>query len=78
MVEEVSRWMNMAEQDYGVSKHLFETYYPKPLEIICYHCQQAAEKAIQYAKEIIAWAETYVKSGGFENKVNNNLIITGR
>ena len=27
--------------------HLFKTMYPKPLEIICFHCQQAAEKAIK-------------------------------
>lgn len=33
--------------DYGVAEHLFQTYYPKPYEIICYHCQQAAEKAIK-------------------------------
>lgn len=25
----------------------FRQYYPKPLEIICYHCQQAAEKGIK-------------------------------
>ncbi len=36
-----------AEADLGVAKHLFKTYYPKPLPIICYHCQQAAEKAVK-------------------------------
>jgi hypothetical protein len=30
----------MAAADLGVAKHLDATYYPKPLEIICYHCQQ--------------------------------------
>lgn len=39
--------MKMSEMDYGVAKHLFQTFYPKPYEIICYHCQQAAEKAIK-------------------------------
>ncbi len=24
-----------------------ETYYPKPVEQICYHCRQSAEKAIK-------------------------------
>ena len=38
---------DMALMDLGVAKHLDETYHPKPLEIICYHCQQAAEKAIK-------------------------------
>lgn len=43
----IEQWMKLAEEDLGVSKHLMETYYPKPLEIICYHCQQAAEKALK-------------------------------
>ena len=47
MDKEVMDWINTAETDFGVAKHLFETYYPKPLEIICYHCQQAAEKAVK-------------------------------
>lgn len=40
-------WLDLAEMDYGVAAHLFENYFPKPLEIICYHCQQAVEKAIK-------------------------------
>lgn len=42
-----SEWLTMAQTDLGVARHLLETYHPKPLEIICYHCQQAAEKAIK-------------------------------
>ena len=41
------RWIAMSKQDYAVAKHLFENFYPKPLEIICYHSQQSAEKAIK-------------------------------
>ena len=47
MNQETKQWLNMADMDLGVAKHLMENYYPKPLEIICYHCQQAAEKAIK-------------------------------
>lgn len=47
MEQETKQWLDMAEMDYGVAKHLFENYHPKPFEIICYHCQQAAEKAIK-------------------------------
>ena len=47
MNQEVKQWIEMAELDYGVAKHLYETYYPKPLEIICYHCQQSAEKTLK-------------------------------
>lgn len=47
MNREIKQWLDMADTDLGVAKHLMENYYPKPLEIICYHCQQAAEKAIK-------------------------------
>lgn len=47
MMQEIREWYDMAVVDLGVAKHLEKTYYPKPLEIICYHCQQAAEKAIK-------------------------------
>lgn len=41
------QWLDIAERDFGVAKHLFELYRPMPLEIICYHCQQCAEKALK-------------------------------
>ncbi len=47
MNQETKRWLDIANMDMGVAKHLMENYHPKPLEIICYHCQQAAEKAIK-------------------------------
>lgn len=47
MMQETKEWYDMAVVDLGVARHLEATYYPKPLEIICYHCQQAAEKAIK-------------------------------
>ena len=37
----------MADTDFGVADHLDKEYHPKPYEIICYHCQQAAEKAVK-------------------------------
>ncbi len=33
--------------DFLTAKHLYEHMYPKPLEIICYHCQQAIEKMLK-------------------------------
>ena len=51
MVEErhtdAKEWLSYAEDDLGVAKHLLKTYSPKPLAIICFHCQQAAEKAVK-------------------------------
>ncbi|MCD8152853.1 MAG: HEPN domain-containing protein [Clostridiales bacterium] len=47
MMSATKEWYDLAVTDLGVAKHLNSTYYPKPLEIICYHCQQAAEKNIK-------------------------------
>ena len=40
-------WLEFAKTDLGVAKHLNSQYHPKPLEIICYHRQLSAEKAIK-------------------------------
>lgn len=47
MENEVNNWLRFANTDIGIAKHLLKTYHPKPLEIVCYHSQQAAEKAIK-------------------------------
>lgn len=33
--------------DFLTAKHLYDNMYPKPLEIICYHCQQSIEKLLK-------------------------------
>lgn len=40
----VAQWLRFARMDLDLARHTIETMYPPPLEIICYHCQQAAEK----------------------------------
>ena len=40
-------WLSFAETDLGIAQHLYDRYRPRPLEIVCYHCQQSAEKAIK-------------------------------
>ena len=47
MNQEARQWLDMAQTDFGVAKHLEANYYPKPLGILCYHCQQAVEKGIK-------------------------------
>lgn len=47
MQPEIKEWIDFAEMDLKAAKHLYETFHPKPLQIICYHCQQAAEKALK-------------------------------
>ena len=43
----LKEWMEFARMDFLAAKHLYEHMYPKPLEIICYHCQQAIEKLLK-------------------------------
>jgi len=43
----VAEWLKIAQDDYDSALHLFNTRCPKPLEIICYHCQQAVEKSLK-------------------------------
>ena len=68
-MDEARTWFEFAKTDLGVSKHLLEAYYPRPLEIICYHCQQAAEKAIK-AVMIIHGAQ-----GGLPKKHNLSFLL---
>ena len=43
----LKEWMEFARMDFLAAKHLYQHMYPKPLEIICYHCQQAIEKLLK-------------------------------
>ena len=45
--DEAKTWISLAERDYTVATHLHTTLIPKPIEIICFHCQQAVEKALK-------------------------------
>ncbi len=49
----VSEWIRFANMDLDTANHLFNTMHPAPYEIICYHCQQSAEKFLKalYVKE---------------------------
>ncbi|HBF35923.1 MAG TPA: DNA-binding protein [Firmicutes bacterium] len=46
-----NEWFKMAELDFNSAKFLLMNMRPAPLEIICYHCEQCAEK---YLKGFIA------------------------
>lgn len=47
--ETVLEWMKFAKMDLDTAIHIEATMHPKPLEIICYHCQQSAEKYLKAA-----------------------------
>lgn len=70
MDDRTKEWIQYAENDFGVARHLYKTYYPKPLEIICYHCQQSAEKAI---KALIIY---HGAEGGLPKKHNLSFLLS--
>ena len=43
----VNEWLEIAYEDYDAARYLYDNKYPKPLEIICYHCQQSVEKSLK-------------------------------
>ncbi|UTC74515.1 HEPN domain-containing protein [Treponema sp. OMZ 792] len=45
--EAVKEWFDFANMDFDCARHLYENMHPKPLTIICYHCQQASEKFLK-------------------------------
>jgi len=47
--ELLQEWLDFAEMDFLTARHLYDNMYPKPLEIICYHCQQSIEKLLKGA-----------------------------
>ena len=68
-LDDAREWLSFAEADLGVAEHLDKTYHPKPLEIICFHCQQAAEKAV---KSIIVLSGS---QGGIPKKHDLFLLL---
>ncbi len=40
-------WLDYADADMSTAEFLYEKQWPRQLEIICYHCQQAGEKAVK-------------------------------
>jgi len=45
--ELVEEWLTLAIDDLAAAEHLFATMKRRPLEIVCFHCQQAGEKALK-------------------------------
>lgn len=46
--EEYKEWLVFARTDFESAKYLNGApFYPRPLNAICYHCRQAAEKAVK-------------------------------
>jgi len=44
---DVNEWIRFAQMDYDHAQKTADTFRPLPIEIICYHCQQSAEKILK-------------------------------
>ena len=43
----VKEWVDFAKMDWMTARHLYESFFPRPREIICFHCQQSIEKMLK-------------------------------
>ena len=66
--ELVAEWLRYANMDLDLAKYVFATMHPAPLEIICYHCQQAAEKFLKAT--VIAFDEEVEKTHDLSKLLN--------
>jgi len=46
-MEFITPWIQKAENDLFAACHLAENTHPVPTEIVCFHCQHAAEKILK-------------------------------
>jgi HEPN domain-containing protein len=46
-IDIVKEWLRHAEMDLSSAESLVQNMYPAPCEIICFHCQQSAEKDLK-------------------------------
>jgi len=46
-LSELEQWFLKAKSDFDLADYVFKNMYPKPLEAICFHSQQCAEKALK-------------------------------
>jgi HEPN domain-containing protein len=61
----VGEWIYLAQMDYDYALKSADTFYPAPVEIICFHCQQSAEKILK----------AYIAANGDTPAKTHNLTI---
>ena len=74
--KQVLEWLRFAEMDFVTANHLDKTLYPKPMEIICYHCQQCVEK---YLKALIEYLGKEIEKthdlGNLANSIEERIEV---
>jgi HEPN domain-containing protein len=49
---ELQQWIEIADKDFALAEYASKNMWPVPVEQICFHCQQTAEK---YLKWFLVW-----------------------
>ena len=44
---DVKKWIKFAQMDYDTALNMVQLHRPIPIEYVCYHCQQSAEKILK-------------------------------
>ena len=57
-IESAQQWLDKANNDYISATVLMEKTVPPQIEIVCFHCQQCAEKAL---KSFLAYNEIEIQ-----------------
>lgn len=78
--ELVKEWFKYADEYFFTAKKIFEEFYPQPFNIICYHCQQAAEKYIKgvsvyFDNEVVKTHDLLKLCDDISNKVDASSIV---
>jgi len=61
----VGEWVYLAQMDYDYALKSADTFHPAPVEIICFHCQQSAEKILK----------AYIAANGDTPQKTHNLTV---
>jgi len=56
---DILEWIRFAQMDYDAAENMAILHRPIPIEIVCYHCQQAVEKI--FKAYILAHGDSLVK-----------------
>ena len=70
---DINEWIRFAQMDYDAANNMAILHNPVPLEIVCFHCQQSAEKILK--AYILAQAGALKKTMIWKRSSKNALCM---
>jgi len=82
---EAKQWIEIADRDLALAQHTALTMRPVPYELVCFHCQQFAEKYLKaylvfkgleppHIHDLVRLADLCAASNIVFNNIKNNCI----